>query len=397
MTSKKTDKQLYIDIEAVATLAMAQEGLLAPVKTLMTEKEHKETDRTKMFNGSPFPFSFILAPKGKRNEQVLKNAQKGEVIEFICEGRKIGEITVNEVFRIDPFKRVELIYGTSNKTHPGVSSTLKRLGNYGICGEYHVELPEIKDHVQKIQTAKEHLHAETVTGIVLAARPFHRAHERLIRLTMDRTDLLVIFLTKPYMDDPTMDYSIREKTLEYFINNFLASHKVIVVPLENTYIFSGISELILNGIVLKNYGCDKFIVGRNHAGLGLYYEDEHVNTIFDNFKIQGLETETVSEFVYCDMCKTIVTMNTCPHGQHHHVSYKSESILELLNNGILPPAVLMRTEVSAMILEHKFPDRFKNISKLFYDLVPTTGVVEEYTQKDVYISLMKLYQTSSLT
>lgn len=397
MTSKKSGKQLYIDLEAVATLAMAKEGLLSPVTSLMSEKEHKDTNLSKIYKGVPFPFSFILAPKGKRNENILQNAVQGETLELFCNGSAVGTITIVEIFPIDPIERVELIYGTSNKNHPGVASTLKRLGKYAVSGDYTIDFPDIKKNLNSIQEGIKANHAKTVTGIVLAARPFHRAHERLIRQTMEKTDLLIIFLTKPYMDDSTMDFSIRKRTLEYFIHNFLSSHKVIVVPLENTYIFSGNSELILNGIVLKNSGCNRFIVGRNHAGLGLYYAKERVNTIFDNFKIDGLEIETMSEFVYCDMCKTIVTLNTCPHGHHHHISYNSSSILELLNNGILPPAVLMRTEISAMILEDKFPNRIKNISKLFYDLVPNTGVVEDYTQKDMYISLMKLYQTSSLT
>ncbi len=397
MTSKKTGKKLFIDQEAVATLAMAKEGLLYPVTELMNEKEQVDADKNKMYKGVPFPFSFILAPKGKRNEEVLLAAERGEVLTLVCADEEVGELIVDEVFQIDPMKRVELIYGTTNKSHPGVASTLKRLGNYAISGDFTVNFTDVRESLDSIKAAAKANHAEIITGMVLAGRPFHRAHERLIRQTMEKTDLLVIFLTKPYMDDATLDFSIRKKSIEFFIRNFLSSHKVIVVPLENTYIFSGMSELILNGIVLKNSGCNRFIVGRNHAGLGLYYEDEHVNTIFDNFKIDGLEIETVSEFVYCDMCKTIVTMNTCPHGQHHHISYNSESILELLNNGILPPAVLMRTEISAKILEHKFPNRFKNISKLFYDLVPSTGVVEDYTQKDMYISLMKLYQTCSLT
>jgi sulfate adenylyltransferase len=397
MAFKKTDKELYIDLEAVATLAMAKEGLLSPVLSLMSEKEHLDTDRTKLYKGVPFPFSFIFAPKGKRNQDILKSAKKGEALALNSNGKIIGKIIVNEIFKIDPIQRVELIYGTSDKNHPGVASTLKRLGRFAVSGEYTINFPDIKKNLTKIKEAIKSANAKTITGIVLTARPFHRAHERLIRQTMEKTDLLILFLTKQYMDDSNLDFSIRERSLNFFIKNFLSSQNVMVVSLENTYIFSGNSELILNGIVLKNSGCNKFIVGRNHAGLGLYYAKERVNTIFDNFNIKGLNIETISEFVYCDMCTTIVTTNTCPHGQHHHISYNTDSILELLNNGILPPAVLMRTEISAMILEDMFPNRFKNIPKLFSDLVPSRGVVEEYKQKDVYTSLMKLYQTSSLT
>ena len=71
--------------------------------------------------------------------------------------------------------------------------------------------------------------------------------------------------------------------------------------------------------------------------------------------------------------------------------------MELLKLGLLPPAVLMRKEISAFILSQLFPKRFKNLEKLYYDLLPVPGLLEEHTEKDFYIELMKLYQTTSLT
>jgi sulfate adenylyltransferase len=112
----------------------------------------------------------------------------------------------------------------------------------------------------------------------------------------------------------------------------------------------------------------------------------------------GIEVEMVNEYVYCNMCKTIVSVNTCPHGSHHHISYHSDAIFQLLKTGLLPPTILMRKEISAKILAHLFPNRFKNLEKLFYDIAPSNGVIEdEPREEDFYISLMQLYQTSSLT
>jgi sulfate adenylyltransferase len=79
------------------------------------------------------------------------------------------------------------------------------------------------------------------------------------------------------------------------------------------------------------------------------------------------------------------------------MSYHSESILELLEMGIMPPAVLVRKEISAYILSKIFPNRFKNLEKLYYDLFPVEGLLKEHTQKDFYLKLMQLYQTTSLT
>jgi sulfate adenylyltransferase len=396
MASKKTNRQLFIDMEAVATLAMVKRGLLSPVTGLMGQKEAAKVDQSGLYQGQSFPFSFLLAPSGRRNKEVLTSAKKGEVLDLICEGRKRGELVVGEVFEIDPAARVHRIYGTTDSGHPGVANTFARLGSLAVSGEYSVEFEEVDRALELIEQAKAETKAKRVTGMVMAARPLHRAHERVIRQNLDDSDLLVIFLTKPYLKD-VLPYPLRHESLAYFTEHFLPAHKVVVVPLENTYIFAGNNEMILNAIVVKNHGCDRLVVGQNHAGLGMHYSSEGVNTILDSLQGLDLDIRTMSEFVYCDQCKTLVTVHTCPHGHHHHITYHSDSILELLMQGVMPPAVLMRKEISAMILDRLFPDRFKNLAKLYYDLVPTSGLIEGQSQERFYLELMKLYQTSSLT
>lgn len=395
-TATSSHRQLFIDIEAIATLSLVQKGLLSPVTGLMDSATAAEVDKTGVYKGRTFPFSFLLAPSGRRNAEVLKTAAKGETLELMCEGKKRGELTVKEVFPIDPKARVYKIYGTIDNSHPGVENTMNRLGSLAVCGDFSVEFDEVDRTLQKVAEAKAEIGAKHVTGLVMAARPLHRAHERVIRQSLDETDLLVIFLTKPYLKD-VLPYSLRYACLEYFVKNYLPAHRVVIIPLENTYIFAGNNEMILNSIVVTNYGCDRFIVGQNHAGLGLHYSGGGMSTILDNLKGSSLEIKTTGEFVYCDLCKTLVTVQTCPHGHHHHITYHSESILTLLLEGILPPAVLMRKEISAMILDRLFPNRFKNLARLYYDLLPSGGLIEEQNQQKFYLELMKLYQTSSLT
>ncbi len=396
MKSSRKNRALYIDQEALATLALLQEGLLQPVDKLMNRQEAQEVDRTKEYKGKSFPFSFILAPAGKKNEEILQQLKKGEKVDLIENHKKVGELIVEEVFAIDPLERLKNIYGTSDPSHPGISATMQRLGNYAVSGDFWVEFDEVRQTKEKIKERKKELKAKTVSAIMMAAKPLHRAHERLIRLTLEESDLVVIFLLKPYVNEK-FSYELRKKTLDYFVKNYLPKNRVLVVPLENTYIFAGFNELILDAIVAQNFGCNRLVVGKNHAGLGLYYEKNSLKSVFDQFKGINIEIQTVSEFVYCDECKTLVSTNTCPHGSHHHISYHADSILELLELGILPPAVLVRKEISAIILSELFPNRFKNLQKLYADLIPTSGLMECHSEEDFYIELMKLYQTTSLT
>ena len=395
MKSSK-NASLYIDQEALATLALVQEGLLHPVERLMGQKEAEEVDRTKVYKGKSFPFSFVLAPSGKRNEETLKRAKKGEKLDLVVEGKKVGELEVDEIFPIDPLQRLKNIYGTSDTSHPGITKTLKRLGRLAVSGEYRVEFDDIHRTKERILEKKKMLKAKRVAAIMLAAKPLHRAHERLIRLTLENNDLVVLFLLKPYTKE-RFSYELRYKILDYFVTNYLPKNRVIIAPLENTYIFAGFNELILDAIVAQNFGCTKLVVGQNHAGLSLYYDRNSLKSVFDELRGITIDIEVISEFVYCDECKTLVSTNTCPHGSHHHISYHADSIMELLDLGILPPAVLVRKEISAIILSQFFPNRFRNLEKLFADLIPNPGLMESHSEEDFYIELMKLYQTTSLT
>ena len=390
------NKSLYIDTEALSTLALVKEGLITPVDKLMNAKEAKEVDRTKFYKGVPFPFAFVLAPKGERNHKVLQTLQKGEKVNLITNGKKVGELTVDDTFAIDIEQRLTNIYGTSDSSNPGVKNTRIRLGTIAVSGEYTVEYPLITDNIKRIKNMIAKTGAKFVSSIMLAANPLNRAHERMIRQSLGSCDLLIIFLRKPFTSEG-LRYDIRYNALTTFIDNFLPSNKVLVIPFENSYIFAGYNELILDALLAKNYGCNQLIVGKNHGGLGLYYDENRLNSVFDRCKDIDIEIKTIDEYVYCDTCKTLVSTRTCPHGQHHHVHYHSESIMQLIQSGLIPPSILVRKEVSANILSALFPDRFKNLQEMHYALIPGSGLLEKQSEEQFYLDLIALYQTSSLT
>jgi len=389
-------KSLHIDTEALSTLALVKAGLISPVDKLMNAKEAQEVNATQIYKGVPFPFSFILAPTGNKNHKTLSSLTKGEVIDLITEGVKVGELTVDETFEIDPEERLCHIYGTSDSSHPGVKNTMDRLGTISVSGDYHVNYPLIEDNINRIQSMITKTSAKFVSSLMLAANPLNRAHERMIRQAVSDSDLLVIFLRKPFTSEG-LRYDIRYNALSTYVDNFLPRNKVLIVPFENSYIFAGYNELILDALLAKNHGCHQLVVGKNHGGLGLYYDKNRLNSVFDHCKDIDINIKTVDEYVYCDTCRTLVGIQTCPHGQHHHVHYHSASIMKLLQAGMMPPPILVRKEISANILASLFPDRFSNLQELYYDLMPGSGLLEQQSEEQFYMKLAQLYQTSSLT
>ncbi len=392
----KNIKSLYIDTEALSTLALVQAGLIFPVEKLMNQKEAAQVDIDKHYKGVPFPFAFVLAPKGNKNHQVLKDLRKGEQIDLMNNGQKVGELTVDEIFPIDSKQRLKNIYGTADINHPGVKNTTLRLGELAVSGDYHVNYPIIEDNLNRIKNMISKTGAKFVSSMMLAANPLNRAHERMIRQAISDSDLLIIFLRKPFTSEG-LRYDIRYDALNTFIDNFIPRSKVLIIPFENTYIFAGYNELILDAILAKNYGCHQLVIGKNHGGLGLYYDKNRLNSVFDHCKDIDINVKTVDEYVYCDTCKTLVSTETCPHGQHHHVHYHSESIMKLIQSGLIPPPILVRKEVSANILASLFPERFENLQEMHYSLIPGSGLLEQQSEEQFYLKLIELYQTSSLT
>lgn len=389
------EKYLYIDKEAVATLGLLKEGLFAPVTKLMDEKTAKEVDQSKTYEGKSFPFSFILAPSGKKNEEVLKSAKQGEVLKFISDGVEIGEITTKEIFKIDKEQRIKNIYGTINPEHQGVKDTYRRLGSYAISGDFTLKFQDIKDHKAQIQAAIEKTGAKKISCMMLSGKPFHRVHERLIRSGLVKCDLMILFLLKPYTDD-FISFETRYKCIQYFIDHYLHKQRVLLIPLENTYIFGGFNEMLLNAIVAKNYGVDKIIIGQNHAGLGAFFDRDGLSSVIDTLSGVDIDIEIMSEFVYCEQCKTLVSTSSCPHGSHHHIKYHSPSLNGLFELGMIPPAIFMRKELSSIILSSLYPQRAEKLKLIHQNLSPSSGLLDDFETTNFYVSLMNLHQTTSL-
>ncbi|PAF43444.1 sulfate adenylyltransferase [Helicobacter sp. 11S03491-1] len=382
--------KIYIDKEALSALSLVQEGLLYPVTTLMNKTQMEEVNKTGLYKNQTFPCPFLLSPSGRRNQAVLSSIKKGEALNIVTEGRVVGKIIVEEIYKIDKHQRLEKIMGGDLSTQEA-SSTLQRLGNYAVSGKYVVIFKDIKEAKKRLHEKINLTNAKQITGIMMSAKPFHRAHERMLREELEKCDLLVIFLLKPYKKD-FMNYALREKCMQYIANNFLIKDKICIIPLDDTYLFAGQNKMILHAIVAKNYGCTKLIVGENSPNLSVYYTDNKRHSVFDRLQGVDIETTIINEYVYCSLCKTLVSKITCPHGHHHHTNYNSESILELYKLGILPPSILVREQISAMILSGLHPNRFANLKKLYYDIVPSDGILNNKSEEEFYIKLMGLYQ-----
>src|SRR5699024_2262056 len=98
-----------------------------------------------------------------------------------------------------------------------------------------------------------------------------------------------------------------------------------------------------------NFGCTHALIGRDHAGIGEFYDKYASHTIFDEFTPQqlGIEVRLFHEVFYCARCAAHATTETCPHDETYRLNISGTGIREMLRHGIIPPKEIVRPE-SAM-------------------------------------------------
>jgi len=100
------------------------------------------------------------------------------------------------------------------------------------------------------------------------------------------------------------------------INGFLPPQRVLLGVLSTTMRYAGPREALLHAIIRRNYGCSHFIVGRDHAGVGNFYEKYAAQELTHQFESElGIRILCFAGPYYCSVCDGIVTERTCPHAE----------------------------------------------------------------------------------
>lgn len=236
--------------------------------------------------------------------------------------------------------------------------------------------------------------AKKITALLLNADPITRAHERMLRWTIDKADLVIIFVVEGH-DLNSLNYEAKRECFEYYAKNFLPLERIFPVYLKNIDLFSPYLDPNYECLLASSFGANKLVIGQNHQGLGLFYDNNLAHTAIDELsRKSGLELIVLPEFVFCNKCNVMVSTKSCPHGAHHHIKYRSSMIREMLHSGLIPPTVLVRKEISAKLLAHLHPNRFKNVQMIYDGLFPSNGIIEKRSDEDLYKELITLYQTS---
>lgn len=355
--------QIMVDLEAVITIEMIATGVLSPHEGFMNEKDYKSVLKTgRLANGLIWPVPLSFAPIGNRNKEIVATLSIGDEVALIDESREpVAILKIEDMFAYDKEERATHLFGTNDRNHPGVDAIYRRMGETALAGPIKLLRrahwgPFEKLRLEPKDTWRlfyEEKKFRSVAGFITGANPLHRGHEYIHRNALEEIDGLLL---QPLVEMAKREYTRNEfRVMAYksVLDTYYPKNRAILAPLRVTYIFAGPREAILHALVMKNYGCTHALIGRDHAGVGDYYDKYASHTIFEEFtpKELGIDVRLFYEVFHCLRCNSLATVQTCPHDETYRINISGTGIREMLRHGILPPKEIVRPESARIAMQ----------------------------------------------
>ncbi|MDG5775381.1 sulfate adenylyltransferase [Haloarculaceae archaeon H-GB2-1] len=330
-------------------------GRFSPLKGFLTRNDFlKVAHDMTLEDGTVWPLPIVLDVDGEKATS-LEPDQRAT----LCDpnGDPVGVIDVEEVYKYNKSEAAEAVFGTDDEDHPGVAS-FKSRDDFLVGGPITMFDPHRHNGHDLLPAESRVLFRkkgwDTVVGFQTRNAP-HRAHEYIQKSAMEFVDGLFV---QPKLGDKKIgDYSdavimesYRELTDAYYPTGNVA---LSVFPSQMRY--AGPRESIFDALVRKNQGCTHFIIGRDHAGVGDYYDSFAAHDIFEEITDIGIEPMFFSYSFFCEPCDGMVSEKICPHGDDERIYPSGTEIREAIRNEERPSEKMMRPEIATLIMNTDEP------------------------------------------
>jgi len=350
------DFDQYLELEKIGL------SVFHPLDGFMTEKQFNGCiSDSRLPDGSAFSIPIVLDISSCDFEKYKSSS----CIDLIYAGEKVGELYPHDFYKIDKLSAAKKIFGTDSIKHPGVKY-FTSLREYFVGGpiaftkrfstdisEYELTPKQTKQYFKKMQWNR-------VVGFQTRNVP-HRAHEYLQKAALEICDGLLI---QPLVGKKKAgDFTVQAVMAGYeaLIQNYFPANKVLLTPLSTRMRYAGPREALFHALIRRNYGCTHFIVGRDHAGVGGFYEKYAAHDYLKGFSRDelGIEILYMKGPYYCQKCDSIATEQTCPHfGTREAQEISGTLMREMLS---------AKKEINFKYMRPEVVERLKTVTSIFIE------------------------------
>lgn len=354
---------LTLSLKQQCDLEMISNGAFSPLSTFNNQKDYEEILlNNKLSNGLVWPIPIVLDVP----DQFLKSLDKNEYISLRnTEGFLLAILKVKEFWAPNKKEEANLVFKSNDPNHPGVDYLFNHTNNNYISGEL-VPIQENKyfdfTHLRKSpQEVRDFFRLNNWKDVIAfqTRNPMHRAHYELTKLAMDEHNSKLLIHPVIGMSKPgDIDHFTRVKCYQHIIK-YYPENSVELSLINLAMRMAGPKEALWHAIIRKNYGCNRIIIGRDHAGPGVnaegkpYYQPYDAQELIAQYQ-EELEIKMVpfKEMVFAKNKKTYLPLD----------KIEQDDPIEKLSGTQFKELLQQRTEIPTW---YSFPEVIHELRKRF--------------------------------
>jgi len=285
--------------------------------------------------------------------------REGDTLLLTHQDQPLATLDVEEIYAYDKEHLAHQVYGTGDENHPGVRRTYAYKDRFLGGKVTLVNPPRVNPPYDKFsytpRELRERLTERGWTKIVAfqTRNVPHAGHEWLMKGAWFAANADAILVnavigekrTGDYIDEAIILAQDMLRAAGYFKENvYMAS----ILQWDMRY--AGPREAVFHAIVRKNLGCTHHMFGRDHAGVGSYYDPYAAHRIFDELPDIGIKPVVTLEWWYCPACEGIAYEGLCGHADRKQ-ELSGTFMRRTLESGVRPPPLTFRPEVFDLVKE----------------------------------------------
>jgi sulfate adenylyltransferase len=347
---------INIGYDLVTDLENIAHGVYSPLEGFLTQEDYLNVlHEMRLSNDVPWTIPIILDV----NPNEIRDVKEGDEASLIYQGQPIAIITVEEIYKWDKVNCCQQVYRTTDIKHPGVEKILRRKelligGKIDLISHFHNPFEKYTLWPIETRVLFQERGWKTIVGFQTRNVP-HIGHEYAQKAALTFVDGLFINPLVGWKKAGDFKDEVIIKSYEVLLEHYFPKDSVVFAVLSMEMRYAGPREAVHHAIVRKNFGCTHFIVGRDHAGVGNFYQPYEAWEIFKNFPDLGITPLFIPESFYCKKCNSIVNIKICPHKEEDRIIVSGTKLREMIRRGERPPKEYMREEVSEVILSFNNP------------------------------------------